>query len=785
MNSDQELLRQFAEAGAEAAFAELVRRYAGLAYAAALRQLGGDATLAEDVAQSVFVDLARKAKTLAGHPSLAGWVHSSVRYAALRAHRDRRRRQIREQEAATMNETTPTPEIQWEQLAPVLDEAVASLAEPDREAVLLRFFQGASHREVAVALQLKEDAARMRVERALEKLRAYFARQGVKTSTALLSTALPLHAVMAVPADLGARWAGAAVAGVTSGGVGVSVSTGGDLKTIFTFKAGLALAAAAILALLVYWPFGEKKAASDQLKTANILSPNTTMITPPLINRGVLAGALLAAGQPVVAQESAPPPLSTSATPRTLAPAPPPMPAPQPPQTVTQARPTAAPPPLTPVPVSPDLVKANNEFAVDFFLQANPRPDANAFFSPYSISTALAMTWAGARGDTAAQMADALHFSSLPSGSVPASFGLLQQAVAQAGVQSGVRLEIANSVWPETDPEHPFSPAYLNLVQGDFGSALFPVDYVNNSDNARLQINAWVEEKTNNRIQELVHRGDVNAGTLLVLVNAIYFKGAWASPFMESQTQPAPFHLANGGTKEVPLMHRVMGGTTQFSGYADFPNAPVPFQMLALNYFGDPDAAPVLGARRGRGSGTPFVGARGAPRAVPTDLQRGGMSFVVLLPRTVDGEAELEKSLTSERLASWIGQLYGYTVEVFLPKFKLQNRYMLNENLQGLGIRDAFVDPRKNPVDPHRADFSGMNDARNLFISNVIHQAFLDVDEKGTEAAAATAVFLRGAGGGTPAPPPPVFRADHPFLFLIRDNASGAILFLGRLANPP
>jgi RNA polymerase sigma factor (sigma-70 family) len=212
MISERDLLRQFAEDGNEAAFAEVVRRYADLVYSVALRLTSGNLTLADDVAQLVFIDLARKAGRLSRHPALAGWLHTAARYNALRLIRGEQRRQMREQEAMLMPENISTPEPDWAQLRPWLDEAIGQLKQADAEAILLRFFQGRSHAEVGAALGLSEDSERKRVERALEKLRHYFSRKGVRASSALLAAAMTSNAVQAAPVGVAADWPRAALA---------------------------------------------------------------------------------------------------------------------------------------------------------------------------------------------------------------------------------------------------------------------------------------------------------------------------------------------------------------------------------------------------------------------------------------------------------------------------------------------------------------------------------------------------------------------------------------------
>jgi len=418
----------------------------------------------------------------------------------------------------------------------------------------------------------------------------------------------------------------------------------------------------------------------------------------------------------------------------------------QPPSTSSQAGATA--PNAAEV---ASVAKANNRFALDLLRKLSTNTGENAFFSPYSVSTALAMTWAGARSQTADQMAKVLHFSDLPTANVTNSFRGLQQALAQTQQQTGAELSIANSLWPEKEPEHPFLPQYTQQVQDDFGSKVQPLDYRSNAEQARQEINRWVEDRTHHKIKDLLHNGDVDGKTRLVLVNAIYFKAPWFDPFSERATTDDQFHLANGTTKPIRLMR-----TTLSVPYVEETSDGASVQILALPYR-DPN--------RAGGGGN-------------------GLSFVALLPKEPNALAAVEKTLSAEKLSDWLGEMKFNRVQIFLPKFKLEARYSLSDGLQEMGMTSAFIDPVSHAQDPNRADFAGMNGVRNLYISKAIHQTFVDVDEKGTEAAAATAIAMR-AGAAPRQAEPAVFRADHPFLFLIRDDATGSILFLGRLANPP
>jgi serpin B len=397
-------------------------------------------------------------------------------------------------------------------------------------------------------------------------------------------------------------------------------------------------------------------------------------------------------------------------------------------------------PPLASPPPSSALVAANTQFALDLFRQLNPAPTDNVFFSPYSISTALAMTWVGARGETASQMAQVLHLSSLTAGSIPAAFHDLQAHLNALQASGNFQLAIANSLWPQQG--YPLLPAYLDLVKTAFASGIFPVDYVTNAESARLQINTWTSDQTNHKIPEIIPKKTppvLDAATRLVLVNAIYFNGTWLTPFKPDDTSPQPFHLANGASTDVPIMsHYFDVGEAPPYASVPLPGAPGNLQILSLPYKGE------------------------------------ALSLVVLLPPTPDSLPSLIKNLTASQLAAWLAQLGSAheDLAVSLPKFKLSEGFDLARHLQALGMTDAFG----------AADFSGIDGLTDLVISAVLHQAYIDVNEQGTEAAAATAVVM----GPTGAPPHPIyFVADHPFLFFIRDNATGSILFFGQFANPP
>jgi serpin B len=373
------------------------------------------------------------------------------------------------------------------------------------------------------------------------------------------------------------------------------------------------------------------------------------------------------------------------------------------------------------------VARATNAFAVDLYAKLADR-DGNLFFSPYSISTALAMTYAGARGETERQMAEVLHFAMGQEELHPALSGFVDDLNARAE-KAGVEFSVANALWGQKG--YAFRDEFLDLVRANYGAGLREVDFAGATEAARHAINDWTERETRGRIADLIGPGILDELTRLVLTNAIYFKGAWAVPFRKRATRDAPFTLLGGEKAQVRMMH----GTASFL-YGEARG----LQMLELAYVG------------------------------------GERSMVVLLPRKLDGLPGLEESLTREKLAKWLGIPRRRKVRVFLPRFKTACRFRLDETLKSMGMTDAFV---------YRvADFSGMTDKEALFVQAVLHKAFADVNEEGTEAAAATAVAVAPYKLTKPPPPPPVFRADHPFLFLIRDRRTGAILFMGRVTNP-
>lgn len=369
------------------------------------------------------------------------------------------------------------------------------------------------------------------------------------------------------------------------------------------------------------------------------------------------------------------------------------------------------------------VVHSNSAFAFDLYQQLRSS-EGNLFISPYSISTALAMTCGGARGQTQKQMEKTLRFS-LDQEKLHPAFAELQTGLNELQEAGNFDLYVANSLWPQHD--YKFLDEYLSLARKYYGVSITPLDYINAREAARKQINKWVEDKTKDKIKELIPPRSLNELTRLVLVNAIYFKGHWAHQFDPVQTQDASFYVSPLKSVETPVMRQ-----EEYFRYAEFKS----LQIIELPYIGE------------------------------------HLSMLILLPRRIEGIEKLEESLSIENLNFWRNSLEERKVIVFLPRFTINSKFNLGETLRAMGMVDAFVFGQAN--------FAGMDGRPDwLFIGDVIHQAFVDVNEQGTEAAAATAVA--GIGGASS---PPTFRADHPFLFLIQEKRTGSIVFVGRITDP-
>lgn len=365
-------------------------------------------------------------------------------------------------------------------------------------------------------------------------------------------------------------------------------------------------------------------------------------------------------------------------------------------------------------------VRGNTEFALALY-QKLRTTEGNLFFSPYSISTVLAMTYAGARGDTETQIAQALHFL-LDQKELHPFFAFLEAKLGEVGNKGNVQLRAVNALCPQKGDT--FLEEFLSLTQQCYGVLITAADY-GNTEVARHTINAWVEEKTESKIKQLLPPGTLDALTCLVLINAVYFRGNWASQFDQHLTRKSPFWVTPSEQVQVTMM--TQRHTFRYGEQKGL-------RILELPYAGE------------------------------------DLSMLVLLPDELDGLVKLEGALTVENLDGWMRNLVETDVVVFLPRFEIILPFRLDDTLQSMGMVDAFSS---------KADFSGIY-KKPLFISAVLHKAFVIVNEEGTEAAAATAVIM---ARGLPASPP-IFRADHPFIFLIRENVTGSILFLGKVVNP-
>ena len=376
------------------------------------------------------------------------------------------------------------------------------------------------------------------------------------------------------------------------------------------------------------------------------------------------------------------------------------------------------------------LVAGNSAFTFDLY-QALRGAEGNLFFSPYSVSLALAMTHAGARAETERQMAETLHYT-LPQAQLHPAFNTLDAALSSAGQvdeggedEAGFQLNIANAIWGQEG--FAFLPEFLDTLAENYGAGLRTLDFAQNPEEARVTINNWVSEETEEKIKDLIAQGVLGSDTRLVLTNAIYFNGKWLFQFDPELTFDGDFTLLDGSDVVVPMM-----SLEEDLRYGEGDG----YQAVALPY-------------------------RGA-----------NMSMIFVLPEMERFE-EVETALSAEFLNGVIDGLEWQHVDLTVPKFTFESEFALSKTLSEMGMAEAFSEA---------ADFSGMTGGRDLFISDVIHKAFVAVDEEGTEAAAATAVVMAEMAM---MPQEAIeMRLDHPFLFFIRDDDSGTILFAGRVLNP-
>jgi serpin B len=365
---------------------------------------------------------------------------------------------------------------------------------------------------------------------------------------------------------------------------------------------------------------------------------------------------------------------------------------------------------------------ANNQFATALYSKI--KDEGNVFFSPYSISSAFGMVYEGAAGKTAEEIRAAFGFPN-DSGERRASFASIFNRLNDKNAKYDLRS--ANALWAQKD--YVFLNSYIDVLKNFYGAEANNVDFKESAENVRQEINSWVESKTNNKIKDLFAEGSLNAMTRLVLTNAVYFKGLWESPFEKANTSQQDFYLDSGSKVSVSTMNK----KEDFS-YAESGGV----KVLEMPYQGEK------------------------------------LSMVIFLPAK-GSTISFEESLSLEKITELRNKLTGADVVVSIPKFKFDESYSLNDSLKKLGVSEAFV--------PGGADFSGMDGTKNLFIDLVVHKAFIEVNEEGTEAAAATGVTMSATAMPVETEPF-TFKADHPFIFLIQDNESGNILFMGKVANP-
>jgi len=372
-----------------------------------------------------------------------------------------------------------------------------------------------------------------------------------------------------------------------------------------------------------------------------------------------------------------------------------------------------------------NVVEANNKFALDLYSEYKSE-EGNVFFSPYSISTALAMTYEGAKGQTAEEMQSVFYF---PEDDFVRRSGYANLYNEINKDDKKYKLSTANALWAEENFQ--FLDEYFNLINQYYDGKVTNLNFKQDSEGSRITINNWVEDKTNDKIKDLIPSGLITSMTRLVLTNAIYFKGDWVKQFNEDETRDKDFKVSSNNNVKVKMMQRT--DDESIFGYAENDQ----LQILEMPYSGEE------------------------------------LSMLVILPKDNDIES-LENSITNKKLSEWKKDLKEQRVNIFIPRFKFETKYFMANTLSEMGMPTAFG----------AADFSGMTGKMDLAISQVIHQAFVEVNEEGTEAAAATAVIMEVTSVGPGGPSIPVFMADHPFIFIIQQKDSGNILFIGRVTDP-
>lgn len=378
------------------------------------------------------------------------------------------------------------------------------------------------------------------------------------------------------------------------------------------------------------------------------------------------------------------------------------------------------------------MVQDNCHFGLELYRKLGAAESGNIFLSPFSVSNSLAIVYAGARGSTKDQMARTLKFSTNRDEVVQA-FGTINSSLNQLKTLGNIRMDTANSIWPQKG--YDIAPKFLELVQRSYGEAIIPIDYEKNPEEALQTINQWIAQKTRETIKEMIPQGSLDNATRLVIASAIHFKGDWRRSFNLEMTKDMDFFLASDKSVRTPMMTQI----SEFK-YAETES----LQILEMPYVGNE------------------------------------LSMLVVLPREINGVKAVEDFLSGENLKKLQRKMSPTKVLIHIPKFKINSTFFLAETLTSMGMKDAFIKAKAN--------FSGIAESKDnpLYLSTVIHKAFAEITEEGTEASAATVGEMVSMGILPADPPEPLhkFRADHPFMFLIQENKTGSLLFIGRVIDP-
>lgn len=655
--SDCELIERFLRDQDETAFAILVQRYGGMVLRVCQRQLS-DEHLVEDAFQATFLLLARKAGSIRKRESLSSWLYGVALRVARKARERSQRQEGREQPFGRLE----PGDARADDSDSLIDEELERLPFRYRQPIILCYLQGHSNEEAARELGWSLSQVRWRLYQGRELLRSRLTKQGM---------AMSLGAMLACLSP-------------SSATAGVSPLLGQTVQSSMAYALGqLAIEGGSS---------GSPGTLAGKVSKA-MMTTQVKKISAALVMLCLLIGTTalsLTWLQPEGRASDSPVSLRFEEKPSKGQPG-------------DQKK----------------VVGGNTQFALDLYGKLKDK-GGNLFVSPYSVSTALAMTYAGARQQTARQMESTLHF--------PVKSDRLHESFSRLIKQSSSRrpkdyqLHIANALWGQKG--YPFRREFVGLCQDHYRAEAQVVDFAGATEEARQTINRWVEEKTQKKIKDLFPKGVLSADSRMVLTNAIYFKGNWEKPFKEKRTREADFHIGRKVVK-AKMMHQ----SDRFRYLED-----KTFKAVELPYGGE------------------------------------DLSMVVLVPNRTDGLPALESQLTADRLQQWLKKMYRTEVSVGLPRFKIESAFHLSKTLSEMGMKDAFV--------KDKADLSGMDGSKRLFIGAVVHKAFVEVNEKGTEAAAATGVEAKDESE------PMSVRADRPFWFVIRDRRNGSVLFMGRVVNP-